>query len=215
MMAPVVGVPGEERLLRSFLCLLLCCITATAAAPVALAGRHPQVHFEPNLGQVKGRTQWIAQAGGSNIYLAGNEAMLGAVHMRLVNAANVRLEGLEPGAAYSNYFLGRTAEQWITGVPHYARVRAREVYPGIDVVYYGAGGALEYDFVLAPNADPDQIELAFDHARVWYAGIAPGLPEGVLQFNVELPGATVAGSVPIVISVGEGASQKNVSIFVR
>ena len=52
-------------------------------------------------------------------------------------------------------------EQWHTGIANYARVRYQSVYPGIDVVYYGNQNQLEYDFVLAPGANPDAIRLNF------------------------------------------------------
>ena len=64
--------------------------------------------------------------------------------------------------AVSSYFSGRTKDDWRTGIPHFARVRYKEVYPGIDLVYYGNGRDLEYDFRLQPNADPSSIRLAYN-----------------------------------------------------
>ena len=49
-------------------------------------------------------------------------------------------------------------------MPGYARVRYREVYPGVDQVWYGNAGQLEYDFVVAPGADPRAIVLRFEGA---------------------------------------------------
>ncbi|MET0622748.1 MAG: SBBP repeat-containing protein, partial [Pyrinomonadaceae bacterium] len=74
-------------------------------------------------------------------------------------------EGLEPLPGDSNYFVGRDARAWRTNVPAFARVRYAEVYKGVDLVYYGAQGRLEYDFRLAPGADPRRIRLRFDGAR--------------------------------------------------
>ena len=51
--------------------------------------------------------------------------------------------------------------QWRTGIANFARVRYQSVYPGVDVVYYGNENQLEYDFVLAPGANPDAIRLNF------------------------------------------------------
>ncbi len=137
--------------------LLLFCVCAAAVNAWPL-------YFEPNQGQVKGRTQWITRSGGANVYLAGNEVMLGGVRMRLVSARNARIEGLDPTGGTSSYFLGASEEDAHTGIPHYARVRAPDVYRGIDVVYYGAGDRLEYDFVVTPDGDPSEIELAFSRA---------------------------------------------------
>jgi Beta-propeller repeat/HYDIN/CFA65/VesB-like, Ig-like domain len=63
-----------------------------------------------------------------------------------------------------NYFLGRDPEKWRRDIPSYARVRYADVYPGIDLVYYGNQGRLEYDFVVKPGADPQAISLAIDRS---------------------------------------------------
>lgn len=63
-----------------------------------------------------------------------------------------------------HYFIGDDPTQWRTNVPSYAKVRYHEVYPGIDLVYYGNEGQLEYDFVVAPGANPGRIELAIEGA---------------------------------------------------
>lgn len=68
--------------------------------------------------------------------------------------------GLLPGT--SNYFIGNDPHKWRTGIPSYARVRYRQVYPGIDLVYYGNRQHPEFDFVLAPGADPSVIDLLVD-----------------------------------------------------
>ena len=63
-----------------------------------------------------------------------------------------------PGKA--NYFIGNNPKRWRTNVPTYSRVRYHHVYPGIDLIYYGnQGGQLEYDFVVAPGANPGAITL--------------------------------------------------------
>ena len=121
------------------------------------------LHFEPNRGQVKGRTEWTAGVGGAHVFLAGSEAKFGDVHMRMVGARRIgKLEGLEPTGGYSSYFVGRDEKSWVTSVPHFARVRQRSVYPGIDVVFYASDRNVEYDFLVAAGANPKHIELAFD-----------------------------------------------------
>ena len=62
----------------------------------------------------------------------------------------------------SNYFLGGDPRRWQTGVPNFAKVTARGIYPGIDAVFYGSERRLEYDLIVAPGADPRQIRLVFD-----------------------------------------------------
>jgi uncharacterized protein (TIGR03437 family) len=88
--------------------------------------------------------------------------------MELVGAkADAAARGEELLGSRSNYFLGSDPRQWRTEVPHYGRVRYSEVYPGIDLVYYGNEGQLEYDFIVAPGQDPNRIKLGFaDAAKV-------------------------------------------------
>ena len=81
--------------------------------------------------------------------------------------------GLERLPGESNYYLGNDPAAWRTDVPHFAKVRFDDVYPGIDVVYYDAAREgpsnlsrlLEYDFVVEPGSDPKQIRLAFEGAE--------------------------------------------------
>lgn len=65
----------------------------------------------------------------------------------------------------SNYFIGNDSSKWRTDVPNYGKVRFAAVYPGVDLVYYGNQRRLEYDFVVAPAADPGAITLRFAGAE--------------------------------------------------
>src|SRR5262249_51177478 len=76
-------------------------------------------------------------------------------------AATVGLDEL-PGKV--NYFQGDDPTRWRRSVPTYGRVKYRDIYPGVDVVYYGRPGSLEYDLIVAPGADPKAILLALDGA---------------------------------------------------
>jgi hypothetical protein len=71
-------------------------------------------------------------------------------------------DGLEPTGSSSNYFIGNDPKQWRTDIPNYSRFRRKDVYDGIDVLFHTHNGELEYDFEVAPTADPRQIRLAFD-----------------------------------------------------
>ena len=71
------------------------------------------------------------------------------------------IEGLEQLTTISNYFAGPGPAEWRTNIPTYTRVRYTQVYPGIDMVYYGDQRQLEYDFVVAPGSNPDVIQMAF------------------------------------------------------
>ncbi|MGB6691831.1 MAG: SBBP repeat-containing protein [Terracidiphilus sp.] len=69
--------------------------------------------------------------------------------------------GEEPLQGTANYFIGSDPAKWHTGVPTYAKVRYSQVYPGVDLVYYGNQRQLEYDFVVAPGASSRLIRLQF------------------------------------------------------
>jgi len=86
------------------------------------------------------------------------------LRMKLVGAnraANVTALDELPGK--SNYFVGNDPKKWRTDVPTYGKVKYAGVYPGVDLVYYGNQRQLEYDFVVAPGADPKAITLAIEN----------------------------------------------------
>ncbi len=74
--------------------------------------------------------------------------------------------GEDPLSGVSNYLVGNDPSKWLKGITSYRAVRYQDVYPGIDVVYYGTRqGQLEYDFVVAPGEDPGQIRIAVYRRR--------------------------------------------------
>src|SRR5580698_4475909 len=84
----------------------------------------------------------------------------GLLHMRLVGAnSTAKITGLDEQPGKSNYFIGNDPSRWRTGIPNYAKVQYQSVYSGVDLVYYGNQRQLEYDFVVAPGADPKAIAL--------------------------------------------------------
>jgi hypothetical protein len=85
----------------------------------------------------------------------------GVLRMRLRNAnAAAKVTGLDELPGTSNYFIGNDPAKWRTNVPVYSKVKYEGIYSGIDLVYYGNQQQLEYDFIVAPGADPRRI--AFD-----------------------------------------------------
>src|SRR5215469_5010532 len=137
--------------------------------------------FEPNVGQTDGRVKFLARGTGYGLFLTKDEAVLSlvsqksasdktqltsVVRMRLVGAnADPDTAGVDALPGKSNYFIGNDPRKWRRGVPQYARVRYANVYPGVDLLYYGDQGQLEYDFELAPGADPRKVQLRFDGAE--------------------------------------------------
>jgi hypothetical protein len=131
------------------------------------------------------------------------------VRMQLLGAnPTPQVVGLEELPGKANYFRGNDPQQWRTNVPTYAKVKYAAVYPGVDLVYYGRPRQLEYDFVVAPGADPTTITLGF---------------EGVDHIDVDAQGdlvlATAGGSFwfqkPVVYQEGDGHRQAIAGGYVR
>ena len=85
------------------------------------------------------------------------------LRMKLASAnPSPQVSGLKELPGKSNYFLGNDPAKWSTNVPTYAKVQYKDVYPGVDLVYYGNRRQLEYDLIVAPGTDPAVIQLAFE-----------------------------------------------------
>jgi hypothetical protein len=152
--------------------------TVPAAPPsaAAAAARHPALSFEANRGQFGANTAFVAHDGGLTARLGAASADFtlpadgtgapATLHMELAggnaSAAAVGI-GRLPGTV--NYLTGSDPSAWVTNVPQFAQAAFRNVYAGVDVAYHAdSSGHLEYDFVLAPGADPGAIRLAFGGA---------------------------------------------------
>jgi hypothetical protein len=137
---------------------------------------HPTqpLSFETNTGQSDPEVRFLSRGPRSTLFLTSGGSTLvvrsresaAAVRMALVAAqAQPRIDGLDllPGKVHS--FVGSDRAKWHTDIATYGRVAYRETYPGIDLIYHGRQGKLEYDFVVAPGADPRLIRLRFDGAE--------------------------------------------------
>ena len=142
---------------------------ASAKPPISEAYGKIPLHFEANRGQAHREVRFVSRGAGYGLYLTAAEAVLvmewprrAVVRMGFLGgAANAAVDGLEELPGKANYFIGSDPAKWRTNVPTYGKVRYREIYPGIDIVYYGNQRQLEYDFVVAPGADPQRIVLDF------------------------------------------------------
>ena len=129
--------------------------------------------FEVNKGQTDARVKFFSRQSGSDLFLTSNEAVLRlrdsqypfTLQFQGANlSANVK--GLDQLAGYRNYLRGNDPKNWQTNVPTFRKIVYEEIYPRINLTYYGNRRDLEYDFELAPGADPSVIHLAFDsHVR--------------------------------------------------
>jgi hypothetical protein len=88
------------------------------------------------------------------------------LRVHLVNSnPGSKIAGMDSAPGRVDYFLGGDPAKWRTNVPAFARVKYANVYPGIDLVFYGNQRQIEYDFIVAPGADPKAIDLNLEGAR--------------------------------------------------
>jgi uncharacterized repeat protein (TIGR01451 family) len=127
--------------------------------------------FEPNQGQTAPQVKFLARGAGYGVFLSSDQAVLTLrSHAKHPSIVRMQLAGANPAAAAtgtnqlpgkSHYFIGNDPARWHRDIPQFARVRFQDIYPGVDLAYYGNQGQIEYDFEVAPGADPAQIALRF------------------------------------------------------
>jgi hypothetical protein len=150
--------------------------------------------FEANRGQSHSNVKFLSRSANHTLFLAPTEAVLvlpksarprkgerydltarlekpapatrTVLRMTFLGAnPDASMTGQEELPGRANYLIGKDPAKWRTGVPTYAKVHYRDVYPGIDLVYYGNPRQLEYDFVVAPEADLETIAFGFQGAQ--------------------------------------------------
>ncbi len=142
--------------------------------------------FEANQGQTDPQVKFLAHGSGYTIFLTAGQMVLdlrpsavlsnaakssaapaasqkttsAVIQINMVGAnPNPKVAGEDLQAGNVNYFIGKDPKKWQTNVAIYKQVRYKDVYPGIDLVYYGNQSRVEHDFVIAPGADPSQVQL--------------------------------------------------------
>src|SRR5213593_2346628 len=197
---------------------------ATKPQVLAAYGKLP-LSFEANDGQADPQVKFLSRGSGYTLFLTSTEAVLtltkadayakrripgeatlvepekraGAVlRIRLVGtnpAPEVAGVGELPGK--SNYFVGNDPKKWRANVPTYAKVEYRDVYPGVNLVYYGNQRQLEHDFVVSPGADPKAITLALE-------GMDDMAIDGVGDLVLRADGSEVRLRQPVVYQDQDG-----------
>lgn len=152
-----------------------------AVAVTAGYGKVP-LAFERNQGQVNERVKFLARTQSYQVFLAGTEAVFElknrgdatrrrdarsvALRMAFVGANQApKMSGIELLERKSNYLIGNDPRMFVTDVPNYAKVQQHALYRGIDMVFYGNEQQLEYDFLVAPRANPKQIRFKLSGAQ--------------------------------------------------
>lgn len=146
---------------------LVAIVLAAVLEPSIAAASNLPLTFEANRGQADRRAVFIAHERHYSVAFAQSGmtiAFEGGKTLQLSfrgAARNPVLTGIEPLAGTASYFIGSDSANWVTGIPTFERIRYESVYPGIDVVCYGGEQGLEYDFVVAPNANARMIAVDF------------------------------------------------------
>ena len=152
-------------------CPLLSSPTPTGP-PSSVTQRGLPVIFEPNHGQVPTAARYVARTsegealllpGGLEIVKSqGTQSQIFRLNFVGANPADINEESSQDGVA--NYYRGQNRASWIEHVPLYRAIRYRHIYPNTDLVFHGSGNRLEYDFELAPKAEPARLQIDFDNA---------------------------------------------------
>ncbi len=175
-------------------------------AQAALINNYAQLplQFEQNRGQTNDEVEYVSRGSGYTLFLTPTETVLtlqrssgkqneqAVVRTSFVNA-NVPVvfngNNVLPGKV--NYLIGRDESKWLTDIPTYTDVIAKEIYPGIDLRYHGDQRQLEYDFIVAPGVNTDDIQLQFSGVDLLRIG-----EEG--QLVIETAQGTLQHKKPIV-----------------
>ena len=161
---------------------------ATRASVEENYGKLP-LSFEANNGQVDDAVKFLARGSGYTLFLTSTEAVLSLRHgkakdpmakpgrepkesrpvgndvvrLKLIGAnSKPKMAGLDELPGKSNYFIGKDPAKWRKDVSNYSKVKIEDVYPGIDLVYYGNQRQLEYDWIVDPGTDPGVIKFAVE-----------------------------------------------------
>src|SRR5207302_4952115 len=150
------------------------------------------MQFEKNAGQTDPQVGFLARGPGYTLFLTPTQAVFSlssrknsttdknhaaphdgrssggdaiTLEMDLLGAnPHSSVEGLDELPGKASYFIGSKPENWHVGVPTFAKVKYHQIYPGIDLLYYGNQRQLEYDFIVAPKANAKRIALRIDGA---------------------------------------------------
>jgi hypothetical protein len=189
-----MSVPRTSKPIMRFAGLLLMSACVFAATPTSVLPQ-PPIRFEPQVGRSApaSSVKWSARGLGYSLAFTPDATLFRLGERTLA----LRLLGADPHATFEAAAPYSVPTQYFTAayrgsVQSYRRLRRHQVYPGVDVVYYGTGDNLEYDFEIAPGADPSRIRLRFDGADRLRMAL-----KGDLQ--VTLGSQTLTQHLPVVI----------------
>jgi hypothetical protein len=219
--------------LRAAIAAVTLCLVATAVSAQTVDSRTARlakdqpVRFEENRGQADPRVRYVSRARDYTVALTDDEALLlvrkptsstqqqrlrasdlALLRMRLAGASRKPRIGASHRLPGTVYYAGADANRSLTPIDTFARVEYSGVYPGIDLVYYGDDHRLEFDFLVAPFADPSQIALSIDGADGMTLTDAGDL-------SMRVGGAEVRLEKPLVYQERDGARVEVPGSYVR
>jgi len=154
-----------------FLAMAACAsIAAAETNPVQILSIAP-LRFEPAAANTGTGARFIARGTRFQYEFGPNQAILRSgqknVRLRFEGAGRApHMQGAELLGSTTNLYLGNDHSKWRRAIPNYGRVEVEQLYPGIDLAYYGNAGQLEYDLTVNPGADPQRIRLRLDGSDV-------------------------------------------------
>lgn len=175
-------------------------VAATKVTQAAVRHEYGKValSFEPNVGQAASNVRFLAHSSGSSVLLESDQMVIvpssgvAPLDIRLIGATQhptLTAGQIMPGVA--NYLIGNVPSRWLTDIPTYGDVTYRSVYAGIDMTWHGTQGAPEYDFEVAPGADPSAIVLSFAGHTSLRIDAATG------DLVLTMPGGTIREHAPL------------------
>jgi uncharacterized protein (TIGR03437 family) len=184
---------------------------AVAALAIAIP-----LHFEPNHGHLQKNVRFSAVARGYTLELSDTAIAMNfrGGSLRL-NLPRTKPEGTEKMIGKSSYYLGSDESKWRTGISNFARVRYQDVFPGVDLSIYGRDRKIEYDWIVAPGADPRSIRFSFtgssktsinrdgDLLLETAAGEVRHTKPRIYQSGREIPGRFVLEAGAVRFEIGE------------
>src|SRR5580700_75681 len=134
-----------------------------AEQPVMAYRKHP-LTFEPRGVEAGGRQHFVAHVSGHKVVFGASGTVYGMLRFAGARpAVQPQPDGPPDGSA--NYLVGARPENWRLDVPLFRRIKYTNLYPGIDLIYYGNENRLEYDLVVAPGGTWRSIRLALADAQ--------------------------------------------------
>lgn len=133
------------------------------------------LRFEANVGQSAKPVKFLTRGSNYTVFLTSTEAVFSrrsrktprsVLRMQMIGAnRNADVEGQQPLQGKVNYLIGNDRSKWHTGIPTFREVHYSNVWPGVDMAWYGTQNKLEYDFVIKPGYDASAVRLRFEGAE--------------------------------------------------